>query len=290
MLAPIKTLLTSIVDYAGLFPPAKLDMQTAMAKYAHDRSRNHAWMLDRFVLPAARLPEFVQRLPSFALPHWSLSVIISGDWEADLEQVRSLQGQPNVTVTALEFVPRSVTEIEPILAQVPEGIESFFEIPWSEHLDFYLDRLQRTGAAAKIRTGGVTVDAFPSPHQLAQRMAAFAKARIPFKATAGLHHPLPAIHALTYEADSPTTRMHGFLNVALTAALLGAEKIDLAAAQELLQMTSLDRWQITDERITWNDRSLNLREITAARQSGFRSFGSCSFQEPIADLKELDLL
>lgn len=290
MLAPIKTLLTSIVDYAGLFPPAKLDMRTAMANYADDRSRNHAWMLDRFVLPATRLPEFVQQLPGFTLPHWSLSVIISGNWAADLEQVRSLQNQPNVTVTALEFAPCPATEIEPLMAQVPEDIECFFEIPWSENLDSYLEQLQQTGSAAKIRTGGVTAEAFPSAEQLAQFMAAFIEAKVPFKATAGLHHPLPAIHALTYEPDSPTARMHGFLNVALAAALLDAQKIDLAAAQELLQMTTLDRCQITDDRITWNDRSLNRMEIAAARKFGFRSFGSCSFREPIADLKELHLL
>ena len=64
---PAATLLSSFVDYAGLFPPAGLSMGDAVAAYAADRTGRDAWMLGRFVCPAARLDE----LAVAAAPRWT---------------------------------------------------------------------------------------------------------------------------------------------------------------------------------------------------------------------------
>jgi len=289
MLAPVKTLLSSVVDYAGLFPPAKLSMREAMANYAQDQTSNYSWMVGRFVLSASRLNEFEELLPTFSLKHWSLSAIISEDLESEIERVRSLHND-NIAITALEFPPLSPTQIERVFPLLPAGVDLFFEIPLNRELEDYLTVLRRIGASAKIRTGGITVDAFPSITQLCRCICAFAAAQVPFKATAGLHHPLPSNHRLTSEPNSPSAAMHGFLNVAILAALVYWQKVTPEEALAVLKESSIDGFQFKADSIWWRDRQLSIAEIEEARQHFFRSFGSCSFQEPIDELKELKLL
>jgi hypothetical protein len=292
MLASVKSLLASVVDYAGLFPPAKLELREAMENYVQDLASPYAWMLGHFVLPAFRLPEFKELLPAFPLKHWSLSVILSG-LDSGIELVRrrsppkaSLNTSDNVAIAALEFSPLPPPEIERVLLDLPAGVEAFFEIPLSSNLEPYLNALRHTGAAAKIRTGGITADAFPSVPQLSQCIFSFAAAQVGFKATAGLHHPLPAEYPLTSEPGSPATLMHGFLNVAILAALAYWQKVTPEEALEVLQEISSKAFQFKEDSICWRDRCLDILEIEAARHF-FRSFGSCSFQEPVNDLKHI---
>lgn len=285
MLVSLKTLLTSVVDYAGLFPPAKLDLREAMENYVQDLASPYAWMLGHFVIPASRLPELTELLPAFPLKHWSLSVILSG-LESEIEQMRSLNAANKIAIAALEFSPLPPAEIKRVLPALPAGVETFFEIPFNSNLEPYLNVLRQTGTVAKIRTGGTTTDAFPSIPQLSQCIFSFAAARVPFKATAGLHHPLPAEYPLTSEPGSPATLMHGFLNVAILAALAYWQRVTPAEALEVLQESS-NAFQFKADSICWRDRCLDILEIEATRQHFFRSFGSCSFQEPVNDLKHL---
>jgi hypothetical protein len=309
MYASVKALLASVVDYAGLFPPAKLSLHQAMANYADYQLTPYSWMLSQFVLPVSRLNEFETLLPTFGLKQWSLSMIISKDWEADLERVRSrlarlpLGASPEggcsapshinenqITITSLEFPPLPPTEIKRILPHMPVGVDVFFEIPLTGNLEPYLAVLRDAGAAAKVRTGGISVDAFPSVRELCQCILSFAEAQVSFKATAGLHHPLPGHYRLTYEPDSPTAVMHGFLNVAVLAAFVYWQKVRLQEALEVLQESAFSAFQFTHDALTWRNYCLEIAEIEEARQKFFRSFGSCSFQEPIDELKELKLL
>jgi hypothetical protein len=101
---------------------------------------------------------------------------------------------------------------------------------------------------------------------------------------------LPGNYRLTYEPDSPSTVMHGFLNVAILAALVYWQKVTLEEALEVIEESSIKGFQVKADGIAWSTRNLNLAEIEEVRQRFFRSFGSCSFQEPIDDLKELKLL
>jgi hypothetical protein len=290
MLTSVKTLLSSIVDYAGLFPPAKLDMGEAMANYASNQITPYNWMLGRFVLPASRSQEFEELLPAFSLEQWSLSVTLSGNFESELETIQSISRVGKIAIASLEFPPLPATDMESIFPYLSAGVETFFEIPFNADIESYLSALQYTGALAKIRTGGMTADAFPSASQLGHYIVSFAEAQVPFKATAGLHHPLPGQHHLTYEPNSPYTAMHGFLNVVILAALAYWQKVTREEAIAILNEYSLDNFKITENSIEWRDRVLSLSEIELARQRFFRSFGSCSFQEPIDDLKHSKLL
>jgi hypothetical protein len=239
MLSSVKALLSSVIDYAGLFPPAKLDMGQAMANYSLYQTTPDSWMLGHFVVPASRLTELEELLPTFPLKQWSLSVILARDWELEIDRVHSLHNN-QILIASLEFPPLPPADIQRVFPRLPAGVDCFFEIPFNQDLETYLSVLQQSGASAKIRTGGITANAFPSATQLYQYILAFAGARVPFKATAGLHHPLPGNHRLTYEPDSPFTTMHGFLNVAIVAALVYWQKVTLAEGLEILNESASD--------------------------------------------------
>lgn len=300
MLTSLKSLLASIVDYAGLFPPAQLSLPTAVAMYDRAQASPHAWMLDRFVVPVTHLHELNQLLSTFSekaygSKPWLLSVIVSKNWATELEQIHQLretaaQQVCQVEIRALEIAPLPLSEMQQICLNLPAEVEVFFEIPFDADLEPYLKVLQQTNTAAKLRTGGMTPDAFPDSAQLSQRVLSLAAAHIPFKATAGLHHALRGNYHLTYEPNSASTDMLGFLNLAILTAFAYQQRITLAEAQTLLEERSINAFQFTDTKISWRDRVLSVSEIAQSRQQFFRSFGSCSFQEPIADLHHLGFL
>lgn len=295
MLASIKTLFSSIVDYAGLFPPAKLTMEEAIANYARYQTADYHWMLGNFVLTVSRLNEFEQlllKLPSQAseTSHWRLSVIISQEVEWAIAKIQALNENPKIAIASLEFPPLSLSEIDQVFPYLPADIEAFFEIPAHQDIKSYLTVLQRPGTSAKIRTGGLSAEAFPTISQLYEFIFACAEAQVAFKATAGLHHPLPGKYPLTYEPDSPNAMMYGFVNVAVLAALVYWQKVTAQEALVVLQESDIDTFQVSADSIVWKNRRLNIWELQKARQSFFRCFGSCSFQEPIESLKNLKLL
>jgi hypothetical protein len=291
MFLSLKTLLSSIVDYAGLFPPAKLTLREAIANYARYLHTPHQWMLGRLVVPLSQLAELETLLAenTLATP-WLLSVILSENWESELKQIQAFNYRDKIKVVSVEFKPLPPEEISRAISLIPTGIESFFEMPLSENLEAYLAVLQGTKASAKIRTGGLTAEAFPSVEQLCRFIFASAALRVPFKATAGLHHALPGKYPVSYEPNSLSTAMQGFLNLTLLSALVYWQKITKEKALQILQESSSASFQFQEDRITWNSRQLTLSEIEASRQLFYRSFGSCSFQEPLNELGLLHLI
>src|SRR5262245_27937410 len=176
-----KALLERIIDYAGTFPPAALLGATAVANYARYRAGEHAWILRWLVVGAADLSLVPRELDG------SLAVL----GEAD---------EPRAAVIEAK---RIVRVGRPVYCEVPNG---------------ELDEVKRARCFAKIRTGGLKPDAIPAIADVAAFIVACADRRLPFKATAGLHHPVRAPYPLTYESNAPRAVMHGFLNVFLAAA------------------------------------------------------------------------
>jgi hypothetical protein len=141
---------------------------------------------------------------------------------------------------------------------------------------------------AKARTGGVTAEAIPAVEDLARFIRRCYSKDVPFKATAGLHHPLRSRQPLTYDAEPERAVMHGFLNVFLAAAFcfngLGA-----ADAPRVLAVDDVLAFRFDDDAIEWESYRVSTVEIERIRRRFVRSFGSCSFVEPIADLVALAL-
>ena len=174
--------------------------------------------------------------------------------------------------------PVSVLGVDEVKFGELAGASAFVEITDLAQLDEIAANKQR----AKIRTGGVTPDAFPAINNVAGFLRACKAKGIAFKATAGLHHPLRCVKPLTYEPNAPTGTMHGFINVFLAAALLDH-------AEDILAEIDPSAFAFDDEGASWCGHRVTTEEIVNMRRD-FASFGSCSFEEPISDLKELGWL
>jgi hypothetical protein len=300
MSTALRTLLRASIDYAGLFPPAGLGMATAVANYASYRGSTNAWALGRFVAPASRMAEFesatVGLLPPSPSPSpWRVAALLGADPAADMRALGELNcrhaadGEGAVAADVVEGKADSVPAVERLLRQVPPYLQAYVEVPISSDPTPLVAAIGRAGGRAKVRTGGITPEAFPATSDLVRFIRACLAAQVPFKATAGLHHPLRADYRLTYEPDSVRGTMFGFLNLFLTTAFMAAGLDDRQAAL-LLEERDRDSIRFDDSAVAWKARRLDLDAIRRAREEGIISFGSCSFTEPIGDLESLGLL
>jgi hypothetical protein len=296
--ASVRALLDGLIDYAGLFPPAALGMDDAVANYATYRRGPFAWMLGRFIVPCTRLGEFEQaaaaRLPSGtgAIP-WRLSMLGSGDLAADAAAIDAFNGvhEGAARIDALEIKYES----DAIVTDVP-GVMLWFEVTPGPSLGAALWHIAAAGHGVKLRTGGVAADLIPTTQAVAQVLFGCARAGVRMKATAGLHHPIRAPHRLTYADDSPTAVMHGFVNLFVAAAV--ARELVLhgypdpeaqATIAAVVDESDPGAFEWDDDGVTWREHRIDASELTAMRQAA-RSFGSCSFEEPIEDLRQLGLV
>lgn len=293
-MSALRALLLGIVDYAGLFPPAALSMAEAAAEYARQLRSPEGFMLGRFVVAAARLPELALSASPY-LPDsdrsrsWRISALLGEDVAADLREVERFDAgeTARARVDVVEGRAQSVAEIERLLDAVPTGLTTYVEVAVDPDPSPLLAALASRDARAKVRTGGLSAESVPTAGSLARFLAACASLRLPFKATAGLHHPLRSEQAFTYAADSPRGVMHGFLNVFAVAALLREGLIDVVRAEALLQERQPAAFVFDGNALRVGELVLSERELEAARRTFAMSFGSCSFADPVADLRTL---
>ncbi|HTC23656.1 MAG TPA: hypothetical protein VK688_04800 [Gemmatimonadales bacterium] len=290
----IHTLLHGLIDYAGLFPPAQLDMAGAVAGYSSYRAGPHCWALGRFVVPVSRLAEFESAATPWlraAGTPWKLAALAGPDLPADLATITALNSRVagGALVDSIELKAATADAIARALTTVDARVDVYVEIPIGDDPAPLFDALARHGGRGKVRTGGVTPDAFPSPGQLLRFLRRSREAGVPFKATAGLHHPLRGAYRLTYAPNSACATMFGFLNLFLAAAFLdhGMDDVDGLA---LLEETSPQAFSFEEEGVTWRSHRLADAEMRHARRRSGLAFGSCSFTEPIDDLQALGLL
>jgi len=309
-----RALLEGLIDYAGLFPPAALSMEEAVAGYRDARSGPFAWLLGRFICTASRLEELagilMMSMQAGELP-WGISVILDGDVAAAsvIAHTFHAEMEPAAQVALLEApLPASVSDGRP----VNEALEAarpvvaaaftasvtampFFELKpvadqggWDRGLSNGVRAIAALGAAAnrpvgaKIRCGGVVRDAFPEPEAVVAFIAACVEAGLPFKATAGLHHPVR--HR---DTDLGVMR-HGFLNL-LFASALARQGSSRAVLLAVIEETDVAAFAVTSSSATWRDERLGVGRLTATREQ-FAAYGSCSFDEPVTDLIEMGIL
>ena len=296
----LRALLEELIDYAGLFPPARLDMAPAVREYADRRSGPDAWALGRFIVPSARLDEF-EGAASALLPRvgaaapWRLSVLGGPDPAHDAEQVWAFNERHAHTaigravIDTMELKASDVATIERLVRSVPAGITAYVEVPAAGDIADLILALGNLKARAKVRTGGVTPDAFPAAADLARFIHLCIGLGVPFKATAGLHHPLRGEYPLTYEPDSACATMYGFLNVFLATAF-AQQGLGLDDLRAVLEERDAAAFAFDDTGVTWRGRRAGADDLAELRSRGAAAFGSCSFGEPIGDLRELGLL
>ena len=278
-LSPVHALLAHIVDYAGTFPPASLPVGDAVSTYARERAGSDAWLLGRLVLPAYSLDAVEDATWSASPGEWQLSAIAGPDARAALAGVDAFNARwaGRANVASVEFSPAPPADIAELMRLTGGTAEAFFETPIDADLQARLDAIAAAGAAAKVRTGGTTPAAIPSAAVLGEFLYECAQRGLPFKATAGLHHAVRSCYALTYERDSATDVLHGFLNVVAAAALASARAHRTDIVDALVEPSA----QVLMETASRHD--------FAATRRFFRSFGSCSFREPAGELARMNL-
>jgi hypothetical protein len=299
----LRALLAHSIDYAGMFPPCSLGLEPALTNQAEYVRSLDAWMLGEFVLSTGQFDATKQLLSQFDAQH-PLRVAALGPKTASTDAflealddadaaIRSLSRHnvDLISISHLEmFLPHdidltSLQEAKSILGD----LAVFWEAP--------PDRAEQTIALLagfnsdadlatfgyKLRTGGVTADAFPTSMQIAKALVIPATHQLPIKFTAGLHHPLRQYR------EEVQTKMHGFLNV-LGAAVLAAEhRWDTNQTATMLEDENVDSFLFTDDFFAWREWRIDTKRLQYRRRFVV-SFGSCSFDEPREDLRALNLL
>jgi len=247
----LRALLANLIDYAGFYPPAGLALPAVLENYGTYLASPESWMLNRLVLPAAKLPETHLR------DHWRVTLLVEGEPGPLPKQVETLETRLPHRLSLATYCEACIGRIE--------------------------------GGFAKVRTGGLTPETVPSSGVLADFLYEAATRRLAFKATAGLHHPIRSMRPLTYAADSPRATMHGFVNVFVAAAFAwqGAERDVML---DVLNEGDAGAFQFLAGELRWRGRRITVAEVESTRRDFAHSFGSCSFAEPVADLRALGWL
>jgi hypothetical protein len=302
----LRTLLTGTIDYAGLFPPAKLSLQEALLNYQRDRHHPAGQhVLSRFVIPAFRLGELS--------PEWAACPFIyaalgrGGDGlgeftaglAADLEAVDGFRRRPGTQGRVDVFEVRLPASLlgeglassaclgTPLAYAAADlraaGLTPFFEAPPAEARRL-APLLREAGAGFKLRCGGLEASAFPPPEAVAAVIAACREAGVPLKFTAGLHHPVRRPDA------GLGVTMHGFVNVFAACVLAHARGVGEEVIRTILEDEDPTHFVFTNAGFRWKAFSATVEETLAARRAFATSFGSCSFDEPHDDLRALGWL
>jgi hypothetical protein len=242
------------------------------------------------VLPANRLDEWSAAAPATIEGNpWPLSVL-AGSFDPTLRDTITAFNKRESGRAVIDTVETRATNPRELpAASITSGVAIFVEVPISDDPAPLLDAIRDAGIRAKVRTGGTSADAFPTAQQVARFIRRCVERDIIFKATAGLHHPLRAEYRLTYAPDGAQGTMFGFLNVLLATMIAreGGVQRDVTAALEERDPAALTA---TDEAVVWRGRAFRIASLRAGRTRSITGFGSCSFREPVADLKALGLL
>ena len=313
--AALASLLTGLFDWAGLFPPAALPLDQAVNQYAAQLQHPLRALQARFIVPMARLDEFVPLALAAkkADSRWALSLL--GERADSADSLRdSLHGQvsrirnllfthgAHFDVQSLELkLPQleSPAELALLLKETGELLgplsRPWFELPeqdWQSGTDWVCSALAHYNesfagvppAGLKVRCGGVTAEAFPPVEYLGQLILGCASRGVPMKFTAGLHHPV------RHFDEGVQTRMHGFFNVIVAAVLARELNLGKTEIEQILFCEDPAEFHISPNSLGFRGWRLDPQTLAAARRTFATSIGSCSFHEPVEDLREMGLL
>ncbi|HVX62509.1 MAG TPA: hypothetical protein VHC19_17965 [Pirellulales bacterium] len=322
MAESLRALLRDSIDYAGTFPPASLSLEQAAQNYSAYRRQREAWMLGRMVCPVSQLAEIAalweRETPVEDSPRvreGAVSAVLTGGstaeaWrenvEGEIRLVREFGQRLRIDVLEVKLPLHTAGQggkaewaalLDGLNADELKTCRIFLELPrevepWDAAFRGLVDALVEFNRRAecesklafKLRTGGVKPEAFLSSAQLASVICALRDAELPWKATAGLHHPLPGLDA------ELGVRRQGFINVLTAAAMADALKLPKVDVQNILEDDDPLDFQFAGPSLSWEGLSVEVPQIDQARRRSFASFGSCSFDEPRADLRALGWL
>jgi hypothetical protein len=306
--------MAALIDYAGLFPPAKLPLADAIDNYGRYRQQPDRWMLGRFIIPATRLDELSNLAGEQfqAADPYNFSILgrsggnndeFLAGLQADLDALTTFRQRhgPAVLTNVFEIrlppgdhSPAALQHLLVSAGHLLGAITPYYEASpgrnWPDSIATtveaisYYNQSAAQPAGFKLRCGGVEAAAFPSPEQVAFALITARDWGVPLKATAGLHHPIRR-----YD-QSVQSHMHGFLNVFGGGILAHVHQLGQSAVQAILEDETAADFTFTNDAFTWRELSATPAQITHLRSHALISYGGCSFDEPREDLRGLSLL
>ena len=298
MRASLLSLLDGVIDYAGLFPPANLEMADAVNRYLRYFQGTDSWIVGRFVCPSSRLIELLDvldRVPT--APEIPVAVIglpnsdLDGWYETLEHDSKAMsafvkRAGPRAAIEAYEVRIPGHNHVESCANDLRsfQDVDVFVELPWGEELDDSLAALAQTEwLAGKARTGGLTAKDYPTAAEVAHFIHGAVALDLSFKLTAGLHYPLPRVDRET------GAQMHGFLNVLSACGFALEHDMSRKELEQVLLSNSTTDWKFEEKKITWRKYAITLDDIDDSRDL-FWSIGSCSFQDALDGLDALGLV
>jgi hypothetical protein len=301
--ASLRALLHRSIDYAGMFPPCSLALAPALENQSRYVRSEDSWMLSAFVLSVAQFNSAREFLACFD-PANPLRVSALGPKTENAEAFRHALDQTEAAIRSFAKHNVDLIQMTQLEMWLPSDVDlatlkearsfigdlsTFWEAP-PERAEQTIAMLAELNSdedestfGFKLRTGGVTADAFPSSTQIARALVLPATHQVPIKFTAGLHHPIRQYR------DEVKTKMHGFLNV-LGAGVLAAEhKWNEKQVAMMLDDEDPKSFVFGDETFSWREWKIDLKRLKERRRF-VTSFGSCSFDEPREDLRALNFL
>jgi hypothetical protein len=268
--------LAGLCDDAAIFPPGRLPLDQAVTAHLAHRAAPHAPLVGPLVVATKDLPALAVIVEGLSADSLDLAVTVPSPAAAPhaLAEAGRIDAARLVALEVVVPEALHVAAVVPMLEEGigdPAGITVYVEVPRDDRRDDLFAELAGSPYLAKLRTGGVRADLYPSEAELAAAIASAVRHGVPFKATAGLHHAV--------RNTDPATgfEQHGFLNllVATDAALAGAgvpELVALLAERDGSRLAEL------------------VRTVSPSARELFRSFGTCHIGEPVTDLAGLGLL
>jgi hypothetical protein len=301
--ASLRALLNRAIDYAGMFPPCALAVEPALRNQSSYVRSPEAWMLNGFVLPVEQFDAARKLLSEFD-SHHSLRVAALGPKTTNADAFLDGLGKAETAIRSFSRYGTDLVSIGHLEMFLPDDVDSaslkkaraivgdlpvFWEAP-PERAEQTISLIAGHNSdedtatfGYKLRTGGVTADAFPTSAQIAHALVTAAMRQLPIKFTAGLHHPIRQFR------DEVKTKMHGFLNVLGAAVLAAHHQWDTDQAVAVLEDEDPRSFSFADDFFAWRDWKIDTERLQQRRKF-VRSFGSCSFDEPCEDLRALKLL
>lgn len=272
----IPPLFQGLFDDAALFPPASTPLREALPLHQGHLRSPHAGLVGAFVCASTRLAELSDAVADGDSGEVAVSLTVPGGRSQLADALRSITDRSLLRLAALELpvpaaqLPQALDDLSTVAAT--RECPVFVEVPVADLTAAITHQLADAGLGLKLRTGGTTAGAFPTGPVLAAAIGTAVRGGVEFKCTAGLHNAVAHLDPATGFAH------HGFLNVLLAvhAAQTGYAIEDQVTASE-------------PDELARRLRALSPEAVGAIRAQ-FRSIGSCSIDEPLADLQTLGLV
>ncbi len=270
---PLDDAWARLVDDAAIFPPGDAPLHEATAAYGARSAEGGAELVGTFVLKDTDLP----LVRGFGGP---LSVVVTGG-AGQLAGPVGLCAKLGLDLAGIEIAVRDLDDptgnarrVVAALREVETAVPVYVELPATPAEGRWLaaaDVVAEAELLLKFRTGGLDAAAYPTSEVLAGWIDAALDRETSFKCTAGLHN------AVRHTGDDGFEH-HGFVNVLVAT----RRAFDGASPDEVVDV------------LEQRDGAVLVAAAADVDLAGgrrwFRSFGSCSVAEPLADLRGLGLV